>query len=93
MNRKEFYRSFAATYGTTIYSAKDYCYKMFEHLENCIEEHGRVYIKGFGTFKKKKIGAHRVGNLAGGDPIIIPEKEKIVFEPTPKDEDYEDDDD
>ena len=82
MNRTDFYRGFAAEYDTKIGEAKTICLAVFDYLSQCINENDRVYIKGLGTFKKKKTKAHRVGSFANaGETIVIPPQEKIIFEP------------
>ena len=80
MNREEFYRLFAKEYDTTLIKSRKYCYEVFTLLSKCIREKERVYIKGLGTFKKKKTAAHRIGNLTGEGSMVIPPSEKIVFD-------------
>ena len=98
MNRKDFYRQFAAENDISHMKSKDICVAMFDLLFRCINEEERVYIKGFGTFKKKMMKEHLVSNFHGGDPILIPAREKIMFEPykgipvTKEDEDEDDED-
>lgn len=81
MNRTDFYRQFAAENNISIDRAKDICLAVFDLLSRSINESDRVYIKGLGTFKKRMAKERRAGNLNGGEAVIIPACEKIVFEP------------
>lgn len=80
MNRTDFYKLYAAETGTSQAKSKDICIAVFDLLSRCIEENDRVYIKGFGTFRKKILKEHRVGNFKGGEAIVIPAMEKVIFE-------------
>ena len=82
MNLREFYVEFAHEYGVSQEKAKKICKTLFNLLGRCIVREGRVYIAGFGTFNTKIMKEHRAGSLNGGIQII-PEKKKIVFNPTP----------
>lgn len=81
MNRTDFYKMFAAENGANQAESKDTCIAVFDLLARCIKENDRVYIKGLGTFRKKAFKERRAGNFNGGDAIVIPAREKIVFEP------------
>lgn len=81
MNRTEFYKMFAAKNGASQSESKATCIAVFNLLAHCIKDNDRVYIKGLGTFRKKIYKERKVGNFKGGDTMIIPAHEKIVFEP------------
>ena len=84
MNREQFYRLFAKEYDTTLINSRKYCHEVFALLSKCLTEMDttdRIYIKGLGTFKKRHLSARRVGNLNGEGAFVIPESEKIIFEP------------
>ena len=81
MNRTDFYKMFAAENGANQAESKETCIAVFDLLARCIKEHDRVYIKGLGTFRKKPVKEKRVYNLKGGEAILVPASEKIVFEP------------
>ncbi len=81
MNRTDFYKMFAAENGANQAESKETCIAVFDLLARCIKENDRVYIKGLGTFRKKALKERRVGNFNGGDAIVIPASEKIIFEP------------
>lgn len=80
MNRTDFYKKFAAENDISQEKAKFLCCAMMDLLYRCINEEDRVYIKGLGTFKKKRMNARRVTNINGPGMIDIPERDKIVFE-------------
>lgn len=84
MKRRDFMNRFAKEAGISQRKGKQLCISLFKTLKDCIEEEGRVVIDGFGTFKKVMKSEHRVGNFYGDEPIVIPAKEKIVFEPSVK---------
>lgn len=79
MNRSDFCKRFAAEMDIDPKEAKKTCMTMFELLARCIREEDRVYIKDFGTFKKKFCPAQRIGNPRTGQPMIRPEHTKVVF--------------
>lgn len=98
MTRKEFYVKYAQVNGISQAKAKQLCKSVFDLLARCIYEEDRVYIKGFGTFKKK-LRAARIVNGIQKTPLVVPEKEEVVFVPSPhmgetplEDEDEEDED-
>lgn len=82
MNKTEFFRLLAKETGMTIEKSKFACDAVFDLLLRCIKENDRVYIKGFGTFKKKTFKEHKIGNVRTGKAHLIPPREKIVFEMT-----------
>lgn len=82
MNKTDFYKRFAVETGMSQRDAKAACFAMFDILAQCINEEDRVYINGFGTFKKKTVPARRIGNLYGDEPITIPARTKVVFNPS-----------
>ena len=81
MNRTDFYKMFAAENGANQIASKNTCIAVFDLLARCIKDNDRVYIKGLGTFKKKALKERRVGNFKGGEALLIPAGEKIIFEP------------
>lgn len=81
MNRKEFCDAYAKTVGSKkVKPTKQQCREVLDFLAYCIKNNDRVYIKGLGCFKKKKMSPRRAGNFYGDEPIEIPACEKIVFE-------------
>lgn len=82
MNRREFWIKYSQKTGISQAKSKQICKSVFELLADSIVTEDRVYIAGLGTFKKKTIKAHRIKDVNSGEMIEIPEKEKIVFEPT-----------
>ena len=80
MNKTEFARSFAEAYDAKIGESYATCSAMFNHLAKCIRENDRVYIKGLGTFKKKKHKGFTTKDISTGNTIEIPDRDKIVFE-------------
>ena len=81
MNRTDFYKLFASENGASQAASKETCIAVFDLLARCVKEHDRVYIKGLGTFRKKILKERRVGNFKGGEALVIPASEKIIFEP------------
>lgn len=81
MNRTDFYKMFAAENDAKLGESKETCCAVFDLLARCIKDNDRVYIKGLGTFKKKTLKERRVGNLQGGEALVIPASERIIFEP------------
>lgn len=82
MNRREFWVKYAQENGMSQAKAEQICKSVFDLLAESIVAEDRVYIAGLGTFKKKKIKAHRIKDVNSGEMIELPEKEKIVFEAT-----------
>ena len=82
MNRREFWVKYAQENGVSQEKAKQICKSVFCLLAESIASEDRVYIAGLGTFKKKKVKAHRIKDINTGDMIQLPEREKIVFEAT-----------
>lgn len=92
MNRTEFYTEFASYWNDRhdkemhipVYRSKELCISVFDFLAECIDKMGedeRVYIKGFGTFRRKTQKARKIGSFLGGT-MVVPEKSKIIFEPS-----------
>lgn len=79
MNRTDFCKKFAKKMEIDPKEAKATCLAMFELLAECINEEDRVYIKDFGTFKKKHCPAKKIGNPHTGQPMILPEHTKVTF--------------
>lgn len=82
MNRREFWVKYAQVNKISQAKAEQICKAVFSLLAECVTTEDRVYISGFGTFKKKRIAARRIKDINSGEIIEIPEKEKIVFELT-----------
>jgi nucleoid DNA-binding protein len=53
-----------------------------DEIKKKLAETGVVTIRGFGTFKTKVSKARQGVNPMTGDPLLIPEKTKVVFRPT-----------
>ena len=79
MNRTDFYKMFAKENGISQLESKQLCIAFFSLLSRCTQDYDRVYIKDFGTFKKKLFKERVVGNFEGGT-FMIPQKEKVIFE-------------
>ena len=82
MNRREFWIKYAQENDISQVKAEKICKSVFALLADSIVAEDRVYIAGLGTFKKKKIKAHRIKDVNSGEMIELPEREKIVFEIT-----------
>lgn len=82
MNRREFWVKYAQENGMSQAKAEQICKSVFDLLAESIAVEDRVYISGLGTFKKKKVKAHRIQDVNTREFIELPEKEKIVFEAT-----------
>ena len=80
MNRREFWVKYAQENGISQAKAERICKSVFDLLAKSIATEDRVYIAGLGTFKKKKIKAHRIQDVRTREFIEVPEKEKIIFE-------------
>ncbi len=80
MNKFEFISEYSHEYGVTRAMAEQVCDNVFELLSKKIIEEDRVYLFGFGTFRKKKRKAMKIGNLQGGEALVLPETTKIVFD-------------
>lgn len=83
MNGKEFYEQFARRNKIAIAKSKKLCYAMFDMMSELfgeMEVGDRLCITGFGTFKKKKVAPHTVGDIRNGGTMQVPEGTKIVFE-------------
>lgn len=57
---------------------------IFETILEALAAGEQVTIQGFGTFKRKTVKARTGYNPQTRQPIEIPEKEKIVFQPSAK---------
>ena len=83
MLRKDFYRKFAEENNIHINQAALMCDAVFVCLSRCVVKEDKVFISGFGTFKKKlrkeRHGKHPITGL----PTVIPEHEELVFSPSP----------
>lgn len=81
MNRHDFSVAYAKRAGITQEASAKTCEEVFDLLFDCIGSHDRVYIKGLGTFTHVTRKPRKVGNLHGGEPITIPERDDIKFMP------------
>lgn len=84
MNRYEFCRKFAEVNDITISQSTWICESVFDLLSKMIVEEERVYIKGLGTFKKKRYASRRVcdiRNYDSGKTIDVPAQTRIIFAP------------
>lgn len=82
MNRHDFWLAYAKEHGIPQDKSKPLCKSVLTFLAKCIATEDRVHISGLGTFKRKKTGAHRIRNVTTGELMVIPEKEKLIFEPS-----------
>ena len=84
MTRQEFCEQYAKRAGISQAKASVICKSVLNLMAECVVREDRLCIVDFGTFKKKKIGSHRVYDINNpGEYINVPEKQKIVFEITP----------
>lgn len=84
MNRADLCKEFSEKYGVSMKESETACKNVLDLLAECVDREDRVYICGFGTFKKKTQKTRTIGDLNGGTKQL-PEKEKVVFEPTVRD--------
>ena len=87
MNKYEFIAEYSHEYGVTRAEAEQICDTVFELLAKKVIEEDKVYLFGFGTFRKKKRKAMKIGNLQGGEALVLPETTKIAFDPSKQLED------
>ncbi len=83
INRKQFGRRFAETYGITYQDAEQICRNAFELLGKLLyEEKQDVVIHGFGAFKHKKAKQKNVRHPGTGEMITTPERDFVKFTPS-----------
>lgn len=83
MTRTDFCKQFAKENGLTQEQSKAICYSVFNLLARSIRKEDMVYIKDFGTFRKKIYHPHKYTNLHTGVVNTTEEKERFVFKPYP----------
>ena len=83
VNRKQFSRRFAETYGYTYVSAAQLMKNVFELLGTIVyQEEEDVTIPGFGAFKHKTAKPKRVRHPGTGEMILQPERDFVKFSPS-----------
>lgn len=83
INRKQFGRRFAETYGYTYYFSDKLVREMFEFLGTLLFKDGEnVTIPGFGAFKHKTAKQKRVRHPLTKEMIVQPERDVVKFTPS-----------
>ncbi len=83
INRREFGRLFAETYGVTYQTADKMCRQAFELLGNLLFEQSEdVVISGFGSFRHKVAKPTVFRHPKTGEIVQIPEKTYVKFVPS-----------
>ena len=78
MTRRELIASIASIQGITIKEAEMAIKTVFGNMERPVTEHGRIEIRGFGSFKVKSYGSYQGRNPRTGDSIQVKSK-KLPF--------------
>ena len=78
MTRRELIASIASIQGITIKEAEMAIKTVFGNMERPLTEHGRIEIRGFGSFKVKSYGSYQGRNPRTGDSIQVKSK-KLPF--------------
>ena len=79
MTRREFIAAVAATQGTTIKEAEMASKTVFGSMERALTEHGRIEIRGFGSFKVKSYRSYQGRNPRTGDSVQVKSKKLPFF--------------
>lgn len=83
VNRRQFIRKFAETYGVTYYSAERLVKDVFELLGKTLYQEGEdVTIPGFGAFKHKTAKPKRLRHPGTGEIIVRPQRDFVKFTPS-----------
>ena len=78
MTRRELIASIASIQGITIKEAEMAIKTVFGNMERALTEHGRIEIRGFGSFKVKSYRSYQGRNPRTGDSIQVKSK-KLPF--------------
>jgi integration host factor subunit beta len=79
MTRGELIAAVAAAEDITIKEAELVIKTVFGSMERALTEHGRIEIRGFGTFKVKSYGSYQGRNPRTGDTIQVKTKKLPFF--------------
>lgn len=83
INRKQFSRKFAETYGVTYQFAEQMMRDVFDLLGKTVYQEGEdVTIPGFGAFKHKTAQPKKIRHPGTGEMIIQPERDFVKFTPS-----------
>lgn len=83
VNRKQFSRIFAETYGTTYQDSDQICRNVFELLGSLLyEKQEDVVITGFGAFKHKKAKPKNIRHPGTHEMIVSTERDFVKFTPS-----------
>ena len=83
LNAKEFSRKYAETYGVTYKYAAMICQSVFDLLgETLYDEKEDVVIRGFGSFRHKKVAGRAVRIPLTDTMVTIPDRNIIKFSPS-----------
>ena len=78
MTRRELIAAIASIQGITIKEAEMAIKTVFGNMERALTEHGRIEIRGFGSFKVKSYRSYQGRNPRTGDSIQVKSK-KLPF--------------
>jgi integration host factor subunit beta len=79
MTRRELIAAVAAAEDMTIKEAELVIKTVFASMERALTEHGRVEIRGFGSFKVKSYQSYQGRNPRTGDSIQVNSKKLPFF--------------
>ena len=79
MTRRELIAAVAATRGITIKEAEMAIKTVFGSMERALTEHGRIEIRGFGSFKVKSYRSYQGRNPRTGDSVQVKSKKLPFF--------------
>ena len=79
MTRRELIAAVASTQGITFKEAEMAIKTVFGNMERALAEHGRIEIRGFGSFKVKSYGSYQGRNPRTGDSIQVKSKKLPFF--------------
>lgn len=83
MNRNDFVRLYAKTFGVTIEVASSLCKGMFNLMAKTLyEDEEDITINGFGSFKVKRKSEKRIRHPKTREFMIVPPKKFIKFTPS-----------
>lgn len=81
MNKKQLVDKIAEEQNITKVAAEENLTNILQCIMEGTVEDGELSVQGFGGFKVKTVGERNGTNPATGQPIKIPEHQKIVFKP------------
>ena len=79
MTGRELSAAIASTQGITIKEAEMAIKTVFGNMERALTEHGRIEIRGFGSFKVKSYRSYQGRNPRTGDSIQVKSKKLPFF--------------